>query len=320
MKSLLVLLAFVGYAHSIQYVWDILKLPLDASEVASILQSGSYPQLRAIPDDAANYDCSKKPPGFYADVSQQCQLFHRCDVNGNHTAYLCVNSTVFNQITLVCDYFFNVDCDKFAQYENFANSRLYKDGAVLFDSPPTEYLAPSQKAAVSAQGRSLESGGNGNQVQPSAPNKVGGKPLKPVKVTTTTTTAASSSEAGSSEAAPAEDTTSAAGSSSEAPAADSSSQASSSEAPADSSSSAASSDQGSSSEASADNSSSAASADQGASSDAPSDNSSSAASADQGSSSEAPADNSSSAASSDDSADSGSSAAPSVESTTAASE
>ncbi|XP_055355670.1 uncharacterized protein LOC129601004 [Paramacrobiotus metropolitanus] len=144
MKAIL-LISLIGFVASQQYVWDLLKPALNAAEVQAILANrdqNQYPTLAAIPASAQNFDCSaKKQPGFYADVSTQCQVFHRCDINGNHTSYLCLNMTVFNQITLVCDYFFNVDCEKSPQVEDFANSRLYTDKP-LFDTPPADYVPP----------------------------------------------------------------------------------------------------------------------------------------------------------------------------------
>ena len=42
-------------------------------------------------------DCSKfNQSGFYVDTSDQskCQVFHRCDLDGNPTTYICPNMTV----------------------------------------------------------------------------------------------------------------------------------------------------------------------------------------------------------------------------------
>jgi len=144
MMKAVVLVSLVAMCASQQYVWDYLKPALNVAEVQEILSKAepgtTYPNYAAIPQ--TNFQCgSKKQPGFYADVDAQCQVFHRCDVNGNQTSYLCVNSTIFNQVTLVCDYFFNVDCQKFASLENFANERLYTDKP-LFDTPPAEYVPP----------------------------------------------------------------------------------------------------------------------------------------------------------------------------------
>lgn len=110
----LVILAVAVSAVSGKYVFDYMKTPLNAAEVAALLankEGPQWPQLSAVPE--GGFDCaSKKYPGYYADVSTQCQVFHRCDISGNRTSYLCVNMTVFNQLTLICDYWYNVDCAK----------------------------------------------------------------------------------------------------------------------------------------------------------------------------------------------------------------
>jgi len=141
----IVLACFIAVAAAQQrYVWDYLKPAFNAAEVATILATrNDYPVLNGqfLPDDTNNFDCqSKHQPGFYADLRYGCQVFHRCDFNGNHTVYACVNTTVFNQITLTCDYWFNVDCTKNAAYEDFANSRLYQNEQPLFDTPPNDYV------------------------------------------------------------------------------------------------------------------------------------------------------------------------------------
>ena len=119
----LVLLALVGFAAAQfqgnaqtnkfagQYVFDLLKPALTAGEVETLLASREaiYPTYSEIPQ--TKFNCaSKNQAGFYTDIDAQCQVFHRCDLNGNQTSYLCVNSTIFNQITLICDAWYNVDC------------------------------------------------------------------------------------------------------------------------------------------------------------------------------------------------------------------
>ncbi|XP_055354285.1 uncharacterized protein LOC129599942 [Paramacrobiotus metropolitanus] len=179
MKVIVVLSLVALSAAAPQYVWDLLKPALNAAEVQAILASrteGQYPTYSEIPQ--TNFDCNtKKQPGFYADVDAQCQVFHRCDINGNRTSYLCVNTTVFNQITLVCDYFFNVDCSKSPSVENFANSRLYTNQP-LFDTPPAEYIIPMAGGKVP-----------GGPFVP-LPSRPAPKPAKPAQKATTTTTPA----------------------------------------------------------------------------------------------------------------------------------
>ena len=48
---------------------------------------------------------------------------------------------LYNQITLVCDWFFNVDCSKSAQFENYSNSRLDDATAKLLDDDLTGVAA-----------------------------------------------------------------------------------------------------------------------------------------------------------------------------------
>ena len=54
--------------------------------------------------------------GYYADVEAECQVFHICgnDGNGGLTKYsfLCPNGTIFQQQYFVCDWWFNVDCER----------------------------------------------------------------------------------------------------------------------------------------------------------------------------------------------------------------
>jgi len=143
-----------------KYVYDLLKPALNSAEVQAIEASrgaNAYPTYNSIPQTRFNCN-SKAGPGFYADPEAQCQVFHRCDPNGNQTDYLCVNITVFNQITLICDKWYNVDCGRSLELENFANSRLYTNQP-LFDTPPAGYIAPSQQIASTVNVAQQQSGG-----------------------------------------------------------------------------------------------------------------------------------------------------------------
>ncbi|XP_055344943.1 uncharacterized protein LOC129592840 [Paramacrobiotus metropolitanus] len=114
-------------------VWDELnKLrgrdTLSAGEVQEILARAipgtDYPTYSYVP--STKFSCeSVNQPGYYADTEAQCQVIRRCDANGLKWNYLCPNSTLFNQITLTCDWYFNVDCSRTSQYYDYSNSRLY---------------------------------------------------------------------------------------------------------------------------------------------------------------------------------------------------
>ncbi|XP_055348142.1 uncharacterized protein LOC129595234 [Paramacrobiotus metropolitanus] len=108
-----------------------LSVPDQYNLIATAQAGQDYPNNAVI--EQGFFDCSSThQPGFYADpsASSRCQIFHRCDVNGNQTSYLCPNMTVFNQITLVCNWWFDVDCSKAASFYDYSNSRLYQGANV----------------------------------------------------------------------------------------------------------------------------------------------------------------------------------------------
>jgi len=120
-----------------------------------------FPLIAQIPKAAV--DCGTfKQPGFYADADAgQCQVFHRCDINGNLTSYLCPNMTLFNQITLVCDWWFNIDCSQAKQFYDYSNSRLYQEGVVLLDDEPDYTMSITGAVQqVSAKGQASADGGS----------------------------------------------------------------------------------------------------------------------------------------------------------------
>ncbi|XP_050687714.1 U-scoloptoxin(01)-Cw1a-like isoform X2 [Eriocheir sinensis] len=57
------------------------------------------------------FSCAGRPYGYYADVNNDCKIFHVCvpvsDEQGNlveeaHFSFMCGNQTVFSQDTLAC--------------------------------------------------------------------------------------------------------------------------------------------------------------------------------------------------------------------------
>jgi len=79
------------------------------------LPGEDYPTLASPP--ATSFSCADKVAGgYYADTEAGCQAFHICvgDGAGGLTKYsfLCPNGTLFNQQYFVCDWWFNVDCDR----------------------------------------------------------------------------------------------------------------------------------------------------------------------------------------------------------------
>ena len=140
-------------------MWDALRVlrggrDLTTAEIFDIIANSQpgrdypvnvYPQSNAV--------CNNNP-GFYAEVSSpsNCQTFYRCDENNYRWDFLCPNGTLFNQITLVCDWFFNVQCSASSQFAQYSNSRIGDPNAVLLDNQDV-YEATGAVAAL---------GGNAN--------------------------------------------------------------------------------------------------------------------------------------------------------------
>lgn len=72
-----------------------------------------YPILAHVP--ASDFRCQQA--GYFADEYSGCQVIHICQEDGRKTeSFLCPNGTIFNQLFLVCDWWFNVDCSKSRDY------------------------------------------------------------------------------------------------------------------------------------------------------------------------------------------------------------
>ncbi|OQV17725.1 hypothetical protein BV898_08182 [Hypsibius exemplaris] len=150
--SLIILAAVFGVAlggsangDQVPKVWDALKKlrgkdALTAEQIQALYPNAvsgkDYPDITVIPDPRP-ITCDSSKPGFYADASDagKCQLFDRCDVNGKLTSYICPKMSLFNQITLVCDWWFNVDCSQSKSLADYSNGRLYQGkDVVLLDN------------------------------------------------------------------------------------------------------------------------------------------------------------------------------------------
>jgi len=95
----------------------------------------TYPDFDPEDIPPARFDCEDFPqPGFYADLDMACQVFRRCDVNGGMFTYMCPTQTLFNQVTLSCDWWYNVDCQRSADFYDYSNSRLYQQRAPFLDN------------------------------------------------------------------------------------------------------------------------------------------------------------------------------------------
>ncbi|XP_065339154.1 uncharacterized protein LOC135938981 [Cloeon dipterum] len=99
-----------------------------------------YPTYRTIPQ--TNFDCAtQRYKGFFADPDTQCQVWHYCDLNGGQASFLCPNGTIFSQVLLTCDWWFNVRCNSSLQ-AYVLNERLYKFITPLKPSFPEDFEGP----------------------------------------------------------------------------------------------------------------------------------------------------------------------------------
>lgn len=77
------------------------------------------PGLHQAHDDG--FTCEGKPPGFYANVARNCEVYHICVPGHRMYTHRCGRGTIFNQRFLVCDHQGNYDCQRAARdYESNA--------------------------------------------------------------------------------------------------------------------------------------------------------------------------------------------------------
>ncbi|XP_049303761.1 uncharacterized protein LOC105231434 isoform X3 [Bactrocera dorsalis] len=99
-----------------------------------------YPNYADIPQ--TNFNCAEQRyKGFFGDPETNCQVWHYCDLNGGKASFLCPNGTIFSQIALTCDWWFNVKCSTTAQLY-VLNERLYKYILPFTPKFPEDYSGP----------------------------------------------------------------------------------------------------------------------------------------------------------------------------------
>uniref|UniRef100_A0AAR5P5I7 Chitin-binding type-2 domain-containing protein n=1 Tax=Dendroctonus ponderosae TaxID=77166 RepID=A0AAR5P5I7_DENPD len=99
-----------------------------------------YPALSSIPK--TTFSCkTQRYKGFFGDPDTNCQVWHYCDLNGGQASFLCPNGTIFSQVALTCDWWYNVKCASTAQLY-VLNERLYKYIIPLSPKFPEDYSGP----------------------------------------------------------------------------------------------------------------------------------------------------------------------------------
>ncbi|XP_070137874.1 uncharacterized protein [Drosophila bipectinata] len=99
-----------------------------------------YPNYAEIPK--TSFECTQQRyKGFFGDPETNCQVWHYCDLNGGKASFLCPNGTIFSQIALTCDWWFNVKCSTTSQLY-VLNERLYKYILPFNPKFPEDYNGP----------------------------------------------------------------------------------------------------------------------------------------------------------------------------------
>ncbi|XP_012217155.1 uncharacterized protein [Linepithema humile] len=99
-----------------------------------------YPAYAIIPE--TDFSCkNQRYKGFFGDPATRCQVWHYCDLNGGKSSFLCPNGTIFSQIALTCDWWFNVKCETTTQLY-VLNERLYKYILPIMPKFPEDFTGP----------------------------------------------------------------------------------------------------------------------------------------------------------------------------------
>lgn len=118
MFVLLALCATTAYARMAY------QLPAGAE---SILRQRSFTET---------FSCANRRYGYYADVDNNCELFHVCvpieddqgqEIEMAHFSFMCGNQTIFDQSTLSCNEEFNaLPCAEATNYYDVVNAEFGK--------------------------------------------------------------------------------------------------------------------------------------------------------------------------------------------------
>uniref|UniRef100_A0A4D5RA58 SLPTX1 n=1 Tax=Scolopendra viridis TaxID=118503 RepID=A0A4D5RA58_SCOVI len=83
------------------------------------------PNLTKLPPNLS-FSCDGKKPGFYADQQIECQVYHICSPNNEHSTFLCGPGTIFHQKNLVCDLPTNYDCADASKDADEGNAHAFE--------------------------------------------------------------------------------------------------------------------------------------------------------------------------------------------------
>ncbi|XP_018306046.1 uncharacterized protein [Mycetomoellerius zeteki] len=118
------------------------KMPLPALKYGATRGKPNvdYPAYATIPE--TKFSCKdQRYKGFFGDPATGCQVWHYCDLNGGKSSFLCPNGTIFSQVALTCDWWFNVKCETTTQLY-VLNERLYKYILPIMPKFPEDFTGP----------------------------------------------------------------------------------------------------------------------------------------------------------------------------------
>ncbi|CAB3243416.1 unnamed protein product [Arctia plantaginis] len=121
------------------WLWLLIFIFQNEFRISRSIQPG-YLDFDNLPE--TNFTCEGKViGGYYADLETSCQMFHVCTV-GQHEEpmdikFLCLNGTVFDQETRVCERVDEVDCTK--------SEKFYSLNLELYGSTVPPIIQPDQQ-------------------------------------------------------------------------------------------------------------------------------------------------------------------------------
>ncbi|KAJ2947049.1 hypothetical protein O0L34_g16395 [Tuta absoluta] len=134
------------------WLWLLIFIFQNEFRISRSIQPG-YLDFDNLPE--TNFTCAGKViGGYYADLETSCQMFHVCTVGQQEEPmdikFLCLNGTVFDQETRVCERVDEVDCTKSEKFYSL-NLELYGSTlpppVIQEDVPKTESTEQSNKKA-----------------------------------------------------------------------------------------------------------------------------------------------------------------------------
>ncbi|XP_045764987.1 flocculation protein FLO11-like [Maniola jurtina] len=166
------------------WLWLLLFVFQNEFRISRSIQPG-YLDFDNLPD--TNFTCAGKViGGYYADLETSCQMFHVCTVGQQEEPmdikFLCLNGTVFDQETRVCERVDEVDCTKSEKFYSL-NLELYGS-----TTPPIIQAEPTKPQPKSTERTHLYSKPsstteNSNPVISTTPDKSINHPTDPIDST-----------------------------------------------------------------------------------------------------------------------------------------